>query len=118
MSAEIIKVLDALCERFGIVIDWTNNNVMPYLEQLCKKFITWEISTSFAWIAIMTAATVIFLILAIVIHNSGSDGTEWIIFSCILGVTILVCGCQIFDIIECKTFPEKAIYDYIKTYSK
>ena len=35
MSDEVIKVIDALAERFGIVIDWSSENVIPYLQQLC-----------------------------------------------------------------------------------
>ena len=34
MSEEIIKVLDALAEKFGVAVDWTSANVIPYLEQL------------------------------------------------------------------------------------
>lgn len=37
MGEEIIKVLDALAEKFGLAIDWTSNNVIPYLETLCGK---------------------------------------------------------------------------------
>lgn len=34
MSNEIIKVLDDLSERLGIAIDWSSQNVMPYLQDL------------------------------------------------------------------------------------
>lgn len=115
VSDEVIEVLEYLCKKIGVTVDWTNNNVLPYAEQICKKFITWEISTSFAWIWIMSAVTIIALILAIIIHNIVDlEGFEWFVFGLILTVTIVVCGCQIFDIIECKTFPEKVIYDYIQ----
>lgn len=115
ISDEVIKILEYLCDKIGLTIDWTSNNVLPYVEQLCEKFIMWEVNTSFAWMGIMGAATVITLIFAIIIYNVDSwDGFEWIIFGGVLLATIVVCGCQIFDIIECKTFPEKAIYDYIQ----
>lgn len=115
ISDEVIKILEYLCDKIGVTIDWTSNNVLSYVEQLCEKFIHWEVNTSFAWMAIMGVATIISLIFAIVIHNvSDWDGFEWIIFGVILATTIIVCGFQIFDIIECKTFPEKAIYDYIQ----
>ena len=115
ISNEVIKILEYLCDKIGVTIDWTSNNVLPYVEQLCEKFIHWEVNTSFAWMAIMGVATIISLIFAIVIHNvSDWDGFEWIVFGVILAATIIVCGCQIFDIIECKTFPEKTIYEYIQ----
>lgn len=31
MSQEIINVLDNLGEKFGIAIDWSNENILPYL---------------------------------------------------------------------------------------
>ena len=32
MSNEIIKVLDALSDKLGIAVDWTSENVLPYLQ--------------------------------------------------------------------------------------
>ena len=61
VSSEIIEVLDYLGEKFGIAIDWTSNNVLPYLQALVDKFIKWEISPSIVWIAI--AAFVIAMII-------------------------------------------------------
>ena len=115
ISDEVIKILEYLCDKIGVTIDWTSNNVLPYVEQICEKFIMWEVNTSFAWMAIMGVTTISALIFAIIIHNvSDWGGMEWLIFGGILAVTIIVCGCQIFDIIECKTFPEKTIYEYIQ----
>ena len=37
VSDQIIQVLDALCEKFGIVINWSGENVIPYLQELIKK---------------------------------------------------------------------------------
>ena len=31
MESEAIKLLDALGEKFGLAIDWTSENVYPYL---------------------------------------------------------------------------------------
>lgn len=119
MSEEIIKILDDLAKRFGIAVDWSSENVIPYLEQLCEKFINWEISTSFAWIVIMSVLTIISFIFAIILHKIDKDyvscGIGWIIFGAVLITSLAVIGVQIFDIIECKTFPEKVIYEYIKT---
>ena len=120
VSSEIIEVLDYLGEKFGIAIDWTNNNVLPYLQTLVDKFIQWEISTSILWIAIAT------FIIAIIIglmnlkgvreaNEDCCDGMLWIPAGIIiLGFFIVICV-QIFDIIECNVFPEKVLYDFIKT---
>ena len=52
VSAQIIEVLDALCAKMGIVIDWTSENVIPYVTELAGKYITFEIATSIAWLVI------------------------------------------------------------------
>ena len=117
ISDEVIKILEYLCSKIGLTIDWTRNNVLPYVEQLCEKYIHWEVSTSFAWIWISLVIALMALVGAIVVYKTdGWDGWEWILFSLIIIGVILVCGTQIFDIIKCKTFPEKAIYDYIRQY--
>ena len=119
ISSEIIEVLDYVGEKFGIAIDWTSNNVLPYLQTLVDKFIQWEISTSILWIAI--AIFVIAMIIGLMnlkgireFNKEVCDGGLWIpagIF--ILGFFIVICV-QIFDIVECNVFPEKVLYDFIK----
>lgn len=56
MTDEIIKLLDELAKRFGIAIDWTSENVMPYLEDLCSRFITYNIVVDVFWIIMAFAA--------------------------------------------------------------
>lgn len=114
VSEQIISVIDNLCQKFGIAIDWTANNVLPYIETLCGKYIDWEINTSIAWIIIAASCSLIALIAAIFICKFCYwDNVEWVVFGFVLVISIGIIGAQIFDIIECKTFPEKAIYDYV-----
>ena len=119
ISSEIIEVLDYIGEKFGIAIDWTSNNVLPYLQILVDKFIQWEISTSILWIAI--AVFVIVMIISLMnlkgireFNKKICDGMLWIPAGIlILGFFIVICV-QIFDIVECNVFPEKVLYDFIK----
>lgn len=52
ISDEIIKVLDNLCIKFGIAIDWTNQNIMPYLQDLMTRFIKYKTATDILWLII------------------------------------------------------------------
>ena len=52
ISKQIIEILDYLGEKFGIAIDWSADNVIPYIQTLCEKYIKWEISTSITWLII------------------------------------------------------------------
>ena len=113
ISDEIIKVLEYMCDKVGVTIDWTSNNVLPYVQQLGEKFIRWEIGTSISWIIISIISVVVAFL---IIKFADMDGLESLIFATVIILATIIIGCQIFDIIECYTFPEKAIYDYIQEY--
>lgn len=38
MNTEAIEILNAVCEKIGIAIDWTGENVMPQLESLIDQY--------------------------------------------------------------------------------
>lgn len=52
ISEQIIEVFDHLAQKFGVAVDWGQQNVIPYIKQLCGNYISWEISTSIVWICI------------------------------------------------------------------
>lgn len=56
MSEEVIKILDALAEKFGLAIDWTSANVLPYLQQLCDKYVTCNSSCRYSNTCIHSAS--------------------------------------------------------------
>lgn len=123
VSEQIIQVLDALCARFGLVIDWTAENVIPYISTLCEKLVSWEIWSSVAWMAIMVVASIVWTILMIIfreaiqddLSDGGPVGVLPLVGCFVLGAaTIIVIGTQIFDIIKCVTFPELFVFEYIK----
>ena len=140
VSNEIIKVLDALAEKFGLAVDWSSKNIIPYLEKLCGKFINYEVATSIIWLVlgvIMVVLGFIFLKRPRIYYIRSKDREKYdccqredyealcFIFT-ILIIVLLVVGtyiifCQTFDIITCYTIPEKIlieeiieIYDTIK----
>lgn len=125
ISDQIIAVLDDLCQRFGIVIDWSQQNLMPYIEDLCGRYIQYEKASSIAWCVIFAVlialAGIVWVISWKVYKKNGySDIAEcitfvsMILFWIFLGVGVLVCVVQIFDIIACNTIPEKVIIEYVR----
>ncbi|BFK11823.1 hypothetical protein F140042L4_19810 [Coprococcus phoceensis] len=129
MSQEIIKVLDNLCEKFGIAIDWTSQNVVPYLKELVGRFINYEVVTSIFWIIVGVIAIIIPVIVIKKISKYAEKEIEedyysdWrfyqvvtIIFGSLIVFTFLIMILfQIYDIIECYTIPEKVIFDYLNS---
>ncbi len=122
LSKEIINVLDYLCGKFGIAIDWTSENVMPYLEDLCGRYIEYEVYTSLAWCVVLAAIIAVvglgWVIGSIVDRFSRSMSHIPEVFSVLffvfLAIGFIVWAVQAFDIIECYTIPEKTILEYLK----
>ena len=120
MSDEIIKVLDDLSERFGIAVDWTSQNVLPYLQELCDKYINYEIWTSVVYmiVCLSIAALMLYGISKLSdAWNDEEDGFLAIVFGCIMIVALIVMIVQTIDIVTALTFPEKLIYEYITSIS-
>ena len=126
LGDEIIKVLEYLCEKIGVTIDWTSNNVMSFLEQICEKYIKWEISTSIVWLVIYSMCLIVgscFIKSAINEwrkYRTGEQGYHevisiiyWCLVAIILSIAVPRFFMEVFDIIECMAFPEKTIYDAI-----
>ena len=113
ISSQIIEIINDLCAKFGMVIDWSEENVLPYVQTLLAKFISWEIATSLAWIGIALFAILFGIVLIICDQKVLETEICTVVSIVVMGIALLVIGTQIFDIIECKVFPEKTIYDYV-----
>lgn len=130
VSEQIIQVIDALCAKFGLAIDWTSENVIPYLTVLCGKLIAYEIWTSVFWIVFMVVLTIASVIATKKFAPKFKDGLNheeywecgWTVASvfasigliCLYAATVIVIGVQITDIIKCATFPEMYIFEYVQ----
>lgn len=121
ISNEIINVLEYLAQKIGLTIDWTSENVMPYVEQLFEKFIAYEIATSFAWIGIYIFISIVATLFFVGMKKLADRLQDSFLLE--VGITVLIFALvfsfmvicfQVFDIIECKIFPEKTIYEYIQ----
>ena len=126
MSEEIIKVLDELGKRFGIVIDWSNQNIIPYLQELLKRFICYRNITACVWIIISIAMTISGVVMIrflnkwIKSENFNSDYEDeglaivgYAFSICIIALGIgLIIG-NMFGIVKNVCMPEMVVYEYI-----
>ena len=125
MSEEIIKVLDELGKRFGIVIDWSNQNIIPYLQELLKRFICYRNITACVWIIISIAITISGVVMFRSLNKwRKSDdyddcdddmlallGYIFSVFITALGIGLIIGN--MFGIIKNVCMPEMVIYEYI-----
>lgn len=126
MNNTIVEVINTLCEKFGIVIDWTSTNVIPQIQKLMNKYINYEIATSIVWIFVSAIIAIIATLLFIKITDwnnkatSVDDDIAWTMLRAMCGAGVIICLCiivaQVIDIVTCITFPEKIIFDYISNY--
>lgn len=124
VSDQIIKVLDNLCDKFGLAIDWSSKNVQPYLKELMAKCVNYTFAIDVVWLCVailLLVAGIILLTMGLKIRKKHNywDDTEFafVIFSVLaFGATILICIFAIPEMIACKTFPEKVIIDMARSY--
>lgn len=65
MSEQIIEVLEYLGDKLGIAIDWTTENIMPYVEELFKRYISLKITTLSIYIVVGVALCIAAIVLGI-----------------------------------------------------
>ena len=131
VSEQIISVLNYVCEKLGLVINWTEDNMLPYVTELMAKFIRYEIATSVVSCVLIATLTIFFFVMVKKSFPKAKEDyfeidclSSWIAIGSIIGlvvtliVTMVTFHEEIFDIIECITFPEKFIADYAMTLMK
>lgn len=107
--------MDYLADKLGIAVDWSSQDIQPIINDICDKYIAWEIKTSIVWIIVAIVSIVIAIASIIVLCITGYIDVDDVGFYSII-VTICalsIIGFQIFDIVRCKTFPELQLYEYI-----
>lgn len=112
------QTLQELAKQFGLALDWSNKNIIPYLQNLAQRVITYEFRSSIFWIVI--GAIFILIGIVAVILAVGSNDDNAMGFACVAVVIlwlagIWIIGAQINDIILCGTLPEKIILRYIQS---
>ena len=58
MSEEIIKVLDYIGDKLGIAIDWSSENVWPYVMDVLGRYRIMEIVINAIWVVVLIGMTI------------------------------------------------------------
>lgn len=142
-SKQIIEILDAIGDKLGIAIDWTSENVWPYLKDLMEKYVRYVVVNKI--FLIITSILVFFAIGVFATKctkqyqkalSSKQNNFFWsydstcccvspidpdrptllgITFSVALGMIFMVVFIKsVARLIECFTIPELIVFDYIK----
>ena len=134
-SEEIIKVIDELCKKFGVVIDWTSQNVLPYLQELAHRIAIYKITMS----AIGVFIGLVFLVLEICLckkviseylycQKNQKDTAQWdydcgpegpaLISMAGIGIAGIIAlatlCCSVPELIKWVVVPELGLFEYLQ----
>lgn len=120
VSSQIIEVLNDICNKFGVVIDWSADNIFPYLTELVNRialFVIGKETVSVVICGIMIAIATI-IIKYIIKNNQNMDLGEFsfcIFFVIVLYFIGFFWGYNaVVKIIQAKILPELVAFEYIK----
>lgn len=63
MDKDLCNVIDKIAEKIGVAIDWSSENVMPYIQDIIQRYRTMNIVNN---IIVMTVCAIIITICVIV----------------------------------------------------
>ena len=78
ISKEILNTIDGLAERFGIVIDWSKENVYPQVADLCERFIHYKLACQWVWFALFAIILAIGIVLIVMMVKDRRDFVKMI----------------------------------------
>lgn len=137
MSQQIIEVLEYLFEKFGIAIDWTAENILPYVQELGGKVVTYKIVSHAIGVFILTLLFIVGVVFVEKIiksfitckqngqdnplwdyYSSGCDPTNLCFISIIVSTFVIMVGviglcCTIPELLEWIIIPEIQLVEYV-----
>jgi len=121
-SKQFMEIFNFLTSQFGVAIDWSSDNVVPYIQDFSNRFVKYEITTSIAWIIIVLSLPVILFSINKIITKKYIDSFCYddqmifksfsVMFFAVACLTaFIVTTIQIFTIIKAVTIPEQLIIE-------
>lgn len=108
-----LKVFDYLADRFGIVVDATNKDIVPYLQTLGDKIVTYEKSIALMWIIVGAVLAILSLVIFFIGCAKDWEMMHWLWLFCGVGLGVYFIISNMYTYIGCVTFEEKIIIEYI-----
>ena len=119
MSNEIIDILDKVGEQFGIAIDWTSENIIPYVETIFQKAVNYSVSSTIVWLCVSALIIALGVIMLVVAFKNRNEDSEFAAAMLLFGTIFLLLGIgttvdNVLHLIKCYTLPELVFLDTIK----
>ena len=125
VSNQIIEVLEYLSTKMGVVVDWTAENVMPYLRDLTERMVSYQIVNKSIQIGIsallMIGLTVVMVLMLRKALEACRYSTGWDVavpFIATFGPLSIIgmvfwLGCSLASLLKWIYLPEFQMVEYI-----
>lgn len=113
VSQAFATVLEYIINSLGGVVEDKGNDVLQYIKTLGSEIVAYKLNVAYMWELVAIIAAIAGIILIIAGFITSSDGAVGIGSICVI-VAVIIAIVNGYTIIECKTFPEKVILDYIE----
>ena len=76
MDKELCNVIDKIAEKIGVAIDWSNENVMPYIQDIMQRYRTMNIVNDIIVTTVCAIIITICVIVAVKITKGITNGSQ------------------------------------------
>lgn len=125
---QLVELLKELANQMGIAVDWTSQNIRPYIVDIMGRLARYEIFTSVIWILFFVIVILISLKLLKMSYKKSKDEEDYwdedlVCFNAfVLGGVILFASiciiAQCYDIGKSIYTPEILLIEQLKSLSK
>lgn len=112
-SQAFAKVLEYLVDSIGGLIEESGSDMTEYLKSLSSEIVAYKLGIAYLWLGV--AALVLVIAVAVFIFSSvKKDGCIFLVSIGLLCIALIIGMVNAYTVVECKTFPEKVVIDYIQ----
>lgn len=113
VSQAFVTVLQYITKNIGEYVENNGREATEYMKSLASNIVEYKFSIALLWEIVAAALLVLGIIFLIVSLVKDDETFKWVgIF--MMAVAALIAIYNGYTIIECRTFPEKTVIDYIQ----
>ena len=122
---QLVELLKELANQLGIAVDWTSENIKPFVIDLMMRNAKYELFTSLFWIALALIVAVLSIVMIKQVDKENSEGNisdddccgTVLLFATLTLVATVIFFCQIYDVGKALYMPELLLLETLKSLS-
>ena len=126
---QLVELLKELANQMGIAVDWTSNNIRPYIIDIMSRLAKYEIFTSVIWVLFFVIVILIASKLIRMSYKRFKDEEDYIwdeelFIPIAAGLSFVILFCSLCIIVQCYDIgeaiytPEILLIEQLKSLSK